>query len=68
MKRWVGQIDANMEVPEIDTFINDIRAVCLRHGFCISHEDTHGAFKVVKYSDDAFDWLTFAHDYREDAI
>lgn len=61
MKRWSN--DGEVENPKIDAFIDEVRAVCERHGMAIHHEDGHGAFEIVKIEDGGdLDWLANAHD------
>lgn len=45
--------------PEVDAFLSEIIAVCIKHNLMIGHEDTHGAF-IVMPCDGSFedhDWL-----------
>lgn len=61
MKRWnntTGQSDA---CPEVDAFLDEIVAVCEKHGLSISHEDGHGAFEIERMSEDNIQWLRQAH-------
>lgn len=60
MKRWSN--NGEIENPKIDLFLEEIRAVCQRHGYAISHEDTHGAFEIVLIKDGDLDWLMRAAD------
>lgn len=60
MKRWNISNDGNEEFPAIDAFLNDISAVCQKHGMVISHEDTHGAFVIESASTDLGGWLAAA--------
>lgn len=65
MKRWSTKAEkygAFVENEKIDAFLADVIQVCIRHGFSISHEDPHGAFKVERFSDEYADWLMNAHD------
>jgi hypothetical protein len=39
MKRWSGKKQKHIEVPAIDSFIEEVIEVCKKHGFSISHED-----------------------------
>lgn len=50
MKRWDRSSGEWKEVerPDVDAFIEDVIAVCERHGFSISHEDGHGAFEIER--------------------
>lgn len=60
MRRW-GSGDY-VENPLVDAFIEDVLAVCAKHGYSISHEDGHGAFEIEKFSEDFSEWLRNAHD------
>lgn len=42
---------------EMENFLNDIKAVCEKHGLSISHEDYHGVFLVEKYNENNIKWL-----------
>lgn len=35
-----------VEDPAVDAFLEEIIAVCKKHGMCIGHEDGHGSFLV----------------------
>lgn len=45
------------ERPDVDAFLEEIIAVCERHGFSISHEDGHGGFIIEERDEGNFDWL-----------
>jgi hypothetical protein len=47
---------------EVEAFLEEIEAVCRRHGFSISHEDGNGAFRVERFSRYLMEWLTAAID------
>lgn len=47
------QIDA----PGVEEFIDEIWAVCERHGFALSHEDKQGSFIVVAIKPEYKEWL-----------
>ncbi len=66
MERWVRSARRQMEVPEIDAFLDEVIAVCKKHGMSISHEDGHGAFEITAYDETATEWLRGAHDDRKD--
>ncbi len=61
MKRWDCAKNEYIESAEIDAFLAEIRAACRKHGMSIAHEDEHGAFVIVPYSDECADWLFDAH-------
>jgi hypothetical protein len=48
------------ENKEIDLFIQEILALCKKHGFSIAHEDTHGSFVIEKYNDYDSEWFEAA--------
>lgn len=60
MKRWGNK--GEIENPKIDAFLAEVRAVCERHGFAISHEDAHGGFEIVNIEDGDLEWLMQATD------
>lgn len=64
MKRWSQAYGEEREIPAIDSFLQEIAAVCRKHGMWIAHEDTQGAFRVVPPDKDGWteDWLMNAHD------
>ena len=59
MKHWNGSDE--VEMPRVDAFIEDVVAVCTKHGMSISHEDGHGAFEIEDYDESCSDWLRVAH-------
>ena len=48
------------DVPKAAAFIEEILAVCRKHGLSIAHEDSQGAFIVELYSNIAAQWLSDA--------
>ena len=52
---------------EVEAFLNEIEAVCRKHGLSISHEDTHGAFEIYPFDDESMAWFrASSHAYRDD--
>ncbi len=49
----------------VRAFLADLAVVCQRHGLSLSHEDQHGAFRVVKYDEYCAEWLANATDEIE---
>jgi hypothetical protein len=44
--------------PKVDAFLNEIKAVCLRHLMTIGHEDRHGSFVIDSCDgEDDLEWL-----------
>lgn len=64
VNRWKVSDGQLVEAPEIDAFLNEVVAVCERHGFSLSHEDSQGAFLVEQANEDNFNWLRAAQDAR----
>jgi len=62
VKRWNRKKGMDTENPKIDAFLEDVIAVCRKHGLTISHEDTHGAFVIEVASEDSGEWLLHAVD------
>ena len=62
MMRWIPEDRRMEETPGVDAFLEEVIAVCRRHGFSMGHEDTQGAFQVLPFSEDAADWLRWVHD------
>lgn len=50
--------------PEIEVFLDEIEAVCRKHGMSISHEDGEGNFEITEFSETNLAWLRFAIDSR----
>lgn len=65
MKRWHNKQGRELELPEVDAFLEEIEAVCRKHGISISHEDSQGAFELESFSEDLMAWLKEASDARE---
>ena len=59
-ERWDVDAKARRRSPRADRFLADILAVCRKHGLVLGHEDTHGAFEVLPYSDEVAQWLDSA--------
>lgn len=54
---------------EMKAFLDDINAVCRKHGLSISHEDNQGGFIIELYKDDNIEWLNGASKlYRKEDI
>lgn len=55
---WYGDNYKIEKKPqEVLDFLDEIETVCKKYGISISHEDTGGAFKLERYSQDTMDWL-----------
>jgi hypothetical protein len=50
--------------PKVEQFLEEITAVCRKHGMSIAHEDTHGAFVIANYHPQLERWLRDAMDAR----
>lgn len=58
---WDDLIQEEVEAPEdMKAFLDDIEAVCRKHGFTIGHEDEHGGFKIHLLSESNIRWLKSA--------
>ncbi len=62
MKRWNTKLGKEISTPVIDAFLSEIVEVCKKHKLSLSHEDRHGAFKVIEYCEENTYWLLAAHD------
>jgi hypothetical protein len=60
MERWNIEKGNKTENEPVDHFLQEIAAVCKKHGFSIGHEDTHGAFIIEAYDKANIDWLMCA--------
>lgn len=59
MERWDTDAREVVIRQDIDLFLDELEALCRRHGLIVSHEDGHGAF-IIRTLDDrqnAFEWL-----------
>ena len=65
MKRWNTKQKKELEVPEIDLFLEKVIELSKYHGLSIAHEDGHGNFIIQKYDRGLSDWLMEADDARE---
>lgn len=68
MKRWNAAKNTDIENPKIDAFIEEVIAVCKRHGLSIGHEDGHGAFEIGEADEHNFKWLRDATDVTPDNV
>lgn len=64
-ERWSHREKKRVENPKIDAFLEEVEAVCERHGLSLAHEDGHGAFLVVDYDDGRAGFFEYAHDATE---
>jgi hypothetical protein len=62
MKRLIRRLEDRGENPKIDAFLEEIWAVCEKHGLALSHEDGHGSFLVVPLERGDREWLMAAAD------
>ena len=53
-----------VSVVEVQNFLEEIRAVCIKHRLSIGHEDTQGSFIVTPYDEECVEWLESA-DYQD---
>lgn len=52
VERFSQKRGAPIKSPGVDLFLREIDKVCKKHGYCIEHEDTQGAFIIEKLSKD----------------
>ncbi len=62
MARWNSKLKKKVTNPLIDTFLLEVIELGKKHQLSISHEDNHGAFKIVSYNKKMEKWLWVAHD------
>lgn len=60
MERYNRNTKTSAENPKVEKFINELIAVCKKHGLSLSHEDDQGSFVVEPYSDSNIEWLNDA--------
>lgn len=65
MKRWSTKNRTMVENPAVDAFLEEIEAVCKKHGFEICHEDDQGAFEIWRYGARG-SWIQDATDCTDD--
>jgi hypothetical protein len=63
--RWSKSDGKVPSDPAIDSFLDEIKEVCKKHGLSISHEDSQGGFIIEKYSDSNLEWLFAASDHTK---
>jgi len=51
---------------KVKQFLDDIVAVCHKHGLSLSHEDSHGSFLVVPLNELYIEWLREAQAPSEE--
>jgi len=68
-ERWDSVQGKRVENRKVDAFLDEVVAVCKKHGFSIRHEDDQGGFIVTGYGKDSVDWLMDASvDMSEEVI
>ena len=60
---FAARIQHQGENPAVDAFIEEVLAVCKKHGMSIGHEDGHGGFAIERYMDGNVEWLRGAADW-----
>ncbi|NCP63136.1 MAG: hypothetical protein GW763_09000 [Paraglaciecola sp.] len=45
---------------EVDAFLKEIKSVCIKHGFSISHEDVANDFEIIEYDESKMNSLLSA--------
>ena len=53
-----------IDTQKKESFIDDIVNIYKKYNLSLSHEDTQGAFKIEKYSDENVDWIKEALRYE----
>lgn len=55
---WNEFLQECEEMPaEMEAFLEEIEAICRKHGFSIGHEDEHGGFKIHLLSESNIRWI-----------
>jgi hypothetical protein len=62
MMRWNDRKARYAQNAVVDNFIEELVTVCRKHGLCIGHEDSHGAFIIENLTEGRVNWLRTAHD------
>lgn len=63
MKRYVNTLGKKLEVPEVDSFLADIKAVCEKHKMWIGADDDYYENPCIRGGPS--DYLDYIADYRE---
>lgn len=63
--RWINELTARSERPDVDAFLAEIVEVCRKHKLSISHEDQHGNFEIEEFYEQNVRWLLKANDARK---
>jgi len=58
--RWHSIKGCSVTNSDVDEFLEEIKTVCIKHGYSIGHEDGHGSFLIEKYTEEDFKWLNDA--------
>jgi len=61
MERWDTKQRKSVVNSKADAFLAEIKEVCRKHGLCIEHEDRHGAFVLVPFTEEVAGFLDSAH-------
>lgn len=64
MMEMVDESRPQMDDSVIEAFLDEIEAVCRKHGLSLAHEDFQGAFIVQLFSEENIGWL---RDARREA-
>ena len=63
-ERWYNPAGEFIETPTaIRQFLDEVMAVCRKHGLSIAHEDDHGAFMIRAFNESDAEWLNDASIY-----
>jgi len=63
--RWDSEAREFVESPpEVEAFLDEYAALCLKHKLCLSHEDGHGAFIIERDHPRLISWVRQAHWVR----
>jgi len=57
MERWNTKDRVLVSRKDIDEFLDELFDLYERHGFSISHEDTHGSFIIEKNTQENREWM-----------
>ncbi len=57
IERFCDLAGGRVACPDVDAFLEEIIEVCKRNGFSLSHEDPHGGFEVIPYSEACSEWM-----------
>ena len=54
-----------IDSKKIEAFKKDVLTLCIKYYLSISHEDTQGAFEIVEFDKECYDWFKDAEGVED---